>query len=80
MIEEIDKRMKSYSPVFQKYMLIHEDEGNIEILEIYLFNDWGDWRRLMDSTIKDDYLEELWKKFEALVEGEIIEEDWEVIE
>lgn len=76
---EIDGRMKDYFENFRKYVLIRESEGKVEVFEIYFFESWEEWRRLMDATLQDSVLEELWEKFERLIMGEVLEEDWEVL-
>jgi hypothetical protein len=78
--KRIDSQMRSFSEDFQKYTLIREIQDHLEILELYFFEDWDSWRRLMEKTSSDSRLEELWENFERLIEGEVSEEDWELLE
>ncbi len=79
LIREIDTRMLSYNIVFRKYTLVRENRGEVEFLEVYLFDSWEDWRKLMEYTRGDEKLEHLWREFESIVQGNFSEDDWDVI-
>ncbi|QOJ78422.1 hypothetical protein IG193_06610 [Infirmifilum lucidum] len=79
LVREMDTRMLSYNVAFRKYTLVRENMGEVEFLEVYLFDGWEDWRKLMEHTRGDEKLEHAWREFESVVKGVFSEDDWEVV-
>lgn len=79
-ISEMSSRFSRYGGL-RRLIMAREAETGVEIQEIYLFQDWKDWRELMERTKSDIELEKLWNEFVKMVgEENVIEEDWEVLE